>query len=86
MDTARHEQWHRHLAGSLAIRVAGIALVALAWVAGRALVAPALHPLFAAMPDVVLATVAFVAASIGSAAAVMGGHLFDPIAVSSPWR
>ncbi len=66
-------------------RVLGLLLVLAAWAAARALIGlvAARHP--ATPLECLLAGVAFVGASYGSALLVLGDHMFDPVEVAPRW-
>jgi len=73
-----------HLLRGLSIRALGLAVLGLSWACGHALWI--LHgersPGVAAF---LLATTAFMSASIGSAMLILGRHLFDKVEVSARW-
>jgi hypothetical protein len=78
--------WHERKFTGLALRFAGLTLIVIAWRLG--------HPLFAA-PDpqaklralpYLLALVWIVSSCVGSALAVLGRHLFDPVELPSRWK
>ncbi|QXQ06965.1 hypothetical protein KX816_02570 [Sphingosinicellaceae bacterium] len=66
-------------------RVIGLLLVLVAWAAARAMIGlvAARHP--ATPVECLLAGVAFVGASYGSALLVLGDHMFDPVEVAPRW-
>jgi hypothetical protein len=78
----------RHERADLPIRAGGTLLLGMAWFAARALrhLAQAPPPHQAGALGLLLAAIAFVAASIGCALLSLGSHLFDQIEVSGRWR
>jgi hypothetical protein len=79
-------EWHERKYVGLALRLAGLILGAIAWRLG--------HHLFA-IPDpraklrplsYLLALVWVMSACAGSALAVLGRHLFDPVELPARWR
>lgn len=78
----RYWTW-RH---GLAIRFLGVGLCILAWRAIAYLMAMAGHGGRAGWLGYALATTGFLFASLGSALAIMGEHLFDEVQVSARWR
>ena len=78
----RYWTW-RH---GLALRLLGVGLCILAWRAIAYLMAMAGHGGHAGLLGYALATTGFLFASLGSALAIMGEHLFDEVQVSARWR
>ena len=78
----RYWTW-RH---GLALRLLGVGLCILAWRAIAYLMAMAGHGGRAGLLGYALATTGFLFASLGSALAIMGEHLFDEVQVSARWR
>lgn len=76
--------WYRRPGASWVIRLCGVALVLIAWRAGTMLVARS-HASTQNGVDYALALIAFMGASTGLAATVLGAHLFDQVPVSSRW-
>jgi len=79
--------WHERAGAGWLLRLAGIALLGLAWGAAyglrqRALAGPASQDSVAYL----LALLGFVFASTGVALAVMGARLFDRIEIAARWR
>ena len=70
----------------LALRLLGVGLCVLAWRAIAYLMAMAGQGGRAGLVGYVLATAAFLFASLGSALAIMGEHLFDEVQVSARWH
>jgi len=79
-------EWHERKYVGLALRSAGLILIAIAWRLG--------HHIFA-VPDpeaklrplsYLLALMWIVSACTGSALAVLGRHLFDPVELPARWR
>jgi len=72
----------------LAVRCAGVALVALAYLAVLALTrSPTLRDQNGpSRIDAVLAATSFLSTSFGMAAICLGGHLFERVTVSDRWR
>jgi hypothetical protein len=80
------ERSHRHQWRSFAPRFVGAVLLFLAWLAGSTLQHRADDHRPTGLLDGGLALVAFLSASAGSAALVMGDHLFDRVEIASRWR
>lgn len=80
--TAFHQQWRL----DFAMRAAGLLLCGLAGLAIARLGAMPLRPRAVSAAAYLLATIAFLGASAGSAMALLGRHLFDEVAVSQRWR
>ena len=79
-------EWHERKYARVALRLAGLILVAIAWRLGVHLFAvpdpqAKLRPL-----SYLLALVWIVSACTGSALAVLGQHLFDPVELPARWR
>ncbi|HEX7819104.1 MAG TPA: hypothetical protein VF463_00650 [Sphingobium sp.] len=71
---------------SLALRGAGLCLIASVVVEGRALFTLVhIHPADRAIGALLLGMLAFVSASAGTALIMLGRHLFDPITLSPRW-
>jgi hypothetical protein len=70
----------------LALRLLGVGLCVLAWRMIVYLMAMAGHGDHAGLAGYALATAGFLFASLGSALAIMGEHLFDEVQVSARWR
>ncbi|MEI9927765.1 MAG: hypothetical protein WDN44_08755 [Sphingomonas sp.] len=68
----------------IAIRAGGLALLALAWLSGRALWVWHAHP--ASPATLLFALATFVAATTGAAMLVLGPHLLDTVELSENWR
>lgn len=83
-DSSR--RWHRTRWCSAAIRLCGAVLIAMAWLAGSALRFRVDHLIVTGAVDDALMGIAFLAASAGVAAMVMGGHLFDRVPIAERWR
>ncbi len=76
--------WHRTRWAGPLLRLAGAVLLAIAYAGGRHLFAAPGHAPGAL--DCLLALVAFVALSAGSALLTLGGHLLDEVELSPRWR
>ncbi len=70
----------------LALRCLGVGLCVLAWRAIAHLIVMAGHGGRAGLLSYALATAGFFCASLGSALAILGGHMFDEVEVSARWR
>ncbi|HIV76998.1 hypothetical protein [Sphingomonas yabuuchiae] len=70
----------------LALRLLGVGLCVLAWRAIAHLIVMAGHGGRAGLLGYALATGGFLFASLGSALAILGEHLFDEVQVSARWR
>ncbi|WP_153006030.1 hypothetical protein [Sphingomonas sanguinis] len=70
----------------LALRLLGVGLCVLAWRMIAHLVAMAGHGGRATLAGYALATLGFMAGSLGSALTILGGHVFDEVPVSARWR
>jgi cytochrome c oxidase assembly factor CtaG len=80
--------WHQKTGAAILLRVAGVAILALAWLAAAALHSRAMAA-GAPTRDAVawlLACSAFLCGSAGAGLAVLGPHIFDRIQVSRRWR
>lgn len=78
--------WHRSWRADFGLRGAGLLLCAIAYGAIVRLCAlPAVAETTGALAYA-LAAIGFLGASAGSALAMLGHHLFDPVAVSARWR
>lgn len=78
--------WHQTWKADVGLRVCGLALCAIAYLAIRRLVASPPGPRRAGLLDYGLAAIGFVSASGGSATALLGRHLFDRVEISERWR
>ena len=79
--------WHQKTGAAILLRVAGVAILALAWLAASALRSRAV----AGAPDRdalawLLACATFLCGSAGCGLAVLGPHIFDRVEVSRRWR
>ncbi|MDZ7281598.1 hypothetical protein KV697_03940 [Sphingomonas sanguinis] len=70
----------------LALRFLGVGLCVLAWRAIVHLIVTAGHGGRAGLVGYALATAGFLCASLGSALAILGEHVFDEVQVSARWR
>jgi hypothetical protein len=78
--------WHERASAKVLLRLAGVALLALAWAMAEALRRRALAgPVTGDAPAYLLAALSFVGASAGAALVLMGGHLFDKIEIAARW-
>lgn len=80
--------WHRTWQADIGLRILGLACCGVAYVALTHLVAVA-HPAphhHAGPLAHLIAAIGFLAASAGSALALLGKHLFDRIEISARWR
>lgn len=75
-------RWHCRRWADPLLRAAGLLLLLAAWRAGAGLHAMPVRP---EPRDYLLALIAFMGASTGGAASLLGAHLFDRVAVSSRW-
>ena len=79
--------WHRRPWAGPTIRIAGLAALGIAVEAARLLLHSAgVPPADQSAMDYLLALIAFVLASAGSAMLFVGAHLFDEVEVSLRWR
>lgn len=78
--------WHRSRRADLGLRAGGLCLLAIAGLALRGLIALHITSGDADAFAFLLALIAFLSASLGSAATVLGGHLFEEVEVSARWR
>lgn len=79
--------WHEHAGMKWLLRLAGVALLALAWIAARALRQHALAgPVTTDPAAYLLALIAFIGVSAGLALGAMGVHLFDQVEIAARWR
>lgn len=69
-----------------ALRLLGLGLCVLAWRMIAHLVVMVSHGGRAGLAGYVVATLGFLAGSMGSALTVLGGHIFDEVRVSARWR
>lgn len=81
-----NQPWHERCWGSFALRLVGGLLLLLAWLAGAFLQSRAARHGTTGVIDTGLSLAALLAASIGSAGLIMGGHLIDRVQVSERWR
>lgn len=77
--------WHERPLAKILLRLAGAALLGLAWWFGSTLLRRYGGKLQHPPLEYLLALVAFVCASAGSALTLMGHHLFDKIQVTARW-
>jgi hypothetical protein len=78
--------WHEKAGANVLLRLAGVALLALAWAVGEALHRRALAgPVNGDVLAYLLAALTFVCATAGAALAVMGSHIFDQIEIAARW-
>ena len=78
---------HRKAAARPLLRLAGLALLLLAYGTGRALLAIGTGHAGHEPPSAyLLAAIAFACASAGSALLIHGHHLFDPVPISRLWQ
>lgn len=78
--------WHEKMGASLLIRVAGLALLGLAWLAVHALRQRAISlPIGKDALSYALAAFAFLAGSSGASLTWLGPHIFDRVEVSRRW-
>ncbi|WP_287977205.1 hypothetical protein [Sphingomonas sp.] len=78
--------WHRSRRADLGLRAGGLCLLLIAGLAWRRLIALHIASGGADAFAFLLALIAFLSASLGSAATLLGGHLFDEVEVSARWR
>lgn len=80
--------WHRRPGASRVLRLGGCALLLLAWVGGRELVALAHHGEHGMMFPLAFlsALLEFLAVCVGAALATMGAHLFDDGSRPADWQ
>ncbi|MBM6577786.1 hypothetical protein KCP91_15490 [Microvirga sp. SRT01] len=78
--------WHRSWKADIGLRISGLILCGLAYLALTCLIAMQVAPRTAGALAYALATVGFFSASAGTALAMLGKHLFDEVQVSTRWR
>jgi hypothetical protein len=78
--------WHRSWKADIGLRISGLILCGLAYLALTRLLAMHVAPRTAGALAYALATVGFFSASTGAALAMLGKHLFDEVQVSLRWR
>ncbi|WP_203310881.1 hypothetical protein [Sphingomonas beigongshangi] len=78
--------WHRSRRADLSLRAGGLCLLVISGLALRRLIALHIASGGADAFAFLLALIAFLSASLGSAATLLGGHLFDEVEVSARWR
>ena len=78
--------WHRSWKADIGLRISGLILCGLAYLALTRLLAMHIAPRTAGALAYTLATVGFFSASAGTAPAMLGKHLFDEVQVSTRWR
>ncbi|WP_394663170.1 hypothetical protein [uncultured Sphingomonas sp.] len=79
---ARVRTWRQ----GLALRLMGLGLCVLAWRMIAHLIAMSGHGGRATLAGYGLATLGFLAGSLGSALTILGAHVFDEVPVSARWR
>jgi hypothetical protein len=78
--------WYQSRTARHALRLLGVALLALAWLAARTLRTRAIAgPISGDALAWLLAMASFVLATGGAALALLGNHLFDQIQVARQW-
>lgn len=79
--------WYQHRSAQLGVRVAGLALLATAWMEGHALDRLVTDPIAARGPGaLLLAALLFVSASLGMALTIVGPGLWKPVRLSARWQ
>ena len=78
--------WHRSRGADIGLRASGLILCGIAYAAIVHLAAMHIASQSGDPIAIGLAAIGFLAASSGSAAIILGRHLFDEIEVSSRWR
>lgn len=80
--------WHRSVKADLGLRVVGLILCGMAYLAIARLFAlhPPAPPKSAGALAYGLATIGFLGGSVGGAMTTLGHHLFDEIEISDRWR
>jgi hypothetical protein len=79
--------WYQHWSAQLGLRAAGLALLATAWMEGRALDHLVGDPIAAhGVGALLLAALLFVSASLGMALAIVGPGLWKPVRLSARWE
>lgn len=82
------QDWHHRRSTDLGLRLGGVALCGVSWLAIRTLVHTRLAP-WPASPGLMafgLAAVGFICASAGAALLSIGHHIFDEIEIGERWR
>ena len=80
--------WHHRRTTDLGLRLGGVALCGVAWLAIRTLLHMRLAP-WSASPGLLalgLAALGFVGASAGAALLSIGHHIFDEVVIGERWR
>ena len=79
--------WYEHWSAQFCVRVAGVVLLATAWMEGGALDRLVTDPTAAqGAGALLLAAMLFVSASLGMALAIVGPGLWKPVRLSARWQ